>query len=119
MARIMLVDDSRISRRVIGDLLLGLGHKVTIEATSGEEAVEKYDKERVDCILMDVEMGGISGIEATKILTTQDPDAKVIIVSSVSEANRIKEAFANGAKGNVQKPVNRELLSKTISSMLE
>lgn len=119
MARIMLVDDSRISRIVIGDLLIGLGHKVEIEATSGEEAVEKYDKERIDCVLMNVEMGGISGIEATKILTTQDPDAKVIIVSSVSEANRIKDAFANGAKGNVQKPVNREVLSNTIASMLE
>lgn len=114
----MLVDDSKISRRVIGDLLLGLGHKVVIEASSGEEALEKYVKEQVDCILMDVEMGGISGIEATKLLTEKDPDAKVIIVSSVSEANRLKEAFANGARGNVQKPVNREALDKAIISLV-
>ncbi len=118
MARIMLVDDSRVSRRVIGDVLIGLGHKLAIEATSGEEALEKYDRDKVDCVLMDVEMGGISGIEATKLLTEQDPSAKIIIVSSVSEINRIKEALANGAKGNVQKPINREVLGKMIDSML-
>ncbi len=118
MARIMLVDDSRVSRRVIGDVLIGLGHKLAIEATSGEEALEKYDRNKVDCVLMDVEMGGISGIEATKLLTEQDPSAKIIIVSSVSETNRIKEALASGAKGNVQKPVNREALGKMIDSML-
>ena len=118
MAKVMLVDDSKVSRRVVGDLVTALGHTVVLEVTSGEDAVEKYEAGIADCILMDVEMDGISGIEAAKLLTQKDPDAKIIIVSSVSEANRLKDAYANGAKGNVQKPVNKESLDQAINAVL-
>lgn len=114
----MIVDDSKISRKIIGELVSGLGHSVVIEASSGEEALEKYDSSLVDCILMDVEMGGISGIETTKILNDKYEDIKVIIVSSVSETGRLKEMKLSGAKGIVQKPVNVDNLREEISKNL-
>ncbi len=110
----MIVDDSKISRKIIKDLVCELGYSVVIEASSGEETLEKYDSSLVDCILMDVEMDGISGIETTKILKAKYPDIKIIIVSSVSESARLKEIQLSGAKGIVQKPVNIESLSNII-----
>lgn len=118
MAKFMIVDDSKISRKIIGELVKELGHSIEIEASSGEEAIEKYDASLVDCILMDVEMGGISGIETTKILVEKYNDIKIIIVSSVSEASRLKEIQLSGAKDNIQKPANIEALKSAITKVL-
>lgn len=114
----MVVDDSKVSRQIIGSLIDELGHSVSLEASSAEEAIKKYDSSLVDCILMDVEMGGISGIEASKILTTKYSDIKIIIVSSVSETSKIKQMYINGAKALVQKPANIVALKEAIARVL-
>ena len=114
----MVVDDSKISRKIIGELISVLGHSVVIEASSGEEAIEKYDSSIVDCILMDIEMGGISGVEATKILTKKYSDINIIIVCSVCGTLRLKEMQMSGAKGIVQKPATVSSLASAISKVL-
>ena len=118
MAKFMVVDDSKISRKIIGELISELGHSVGIEASSGEEAIEKYDSSIVDCILMDIEMGGISGVEATKILTKKYSDINIIIVCSVCGTLRLKEMQMSGAKGIVQKPATVSSLASAISKVL-
>lgn len=118
MNNFMIVDDSKISRKIIKDLVCNLGYNVSIEAISGEEALEKYDNSLIDCILMDIEMDGISGIETTRILNEKYPDIKIIIISSVSESARLKEIELSGAKAVLQKPVNVEKLKETISKVL-
>lgn len=118
MARFMIVDDSKVSRKIVRELLEGLGHTVALEAASGEEAIEKYDTSLIDCVLLDVEMGGMSGIEATKILKDKYNGIKIIIVSFVSESNRLKEAVLSGADMVVQKPVNSDSLKRGIDKVL-
>ncbi len=118
----MIVDDSKLSRKILRELLEEIGHLVSLEASSGEEAIELYKPDVIDCVLFDVEMGGMmggmSGIEAMKILKDIHCDMKAIIVSSVSEATRIKEAIMNGADMIVQKPATLESLQKAVVRVL-
>jgi len=118
MARFMIVDDTKIFRRILRDLLENMGHTIALEAKSGEEALEIYDHAAVDCVLLDVEMGGISGIETLKELKERHSDVKVIMVSSVSEANRLKEAAMSGAAMAVQKPIKAEALFAAIKQVI-
>ena len=118
VVKFMVVDDSKIARRILCELVVELGHSVVLEAVSGEECIEKYDPSRVDCIFIDVEMDGISGIEATKNLTSKYKDINIIIVSSVSEANRLKEIELSGAKAMVKKPIDVEYLKEAIKKVL-
>lgn len=114
----MIVDDTKIFRKILRNMLESLDHEITLEAASGEEALELYDSSIVDCVLMDVEMGGISGIETLKVLKEREPDVKVILVSSVSEAGRLKEAIHGGAICTIQKPTQIEVLRSALEKAI-
>ena len=64
--KVLVVDDSRISRIKVIQLLTKLGHETTIEAKDGQEAVEKYKEFQPDIILSDYEMPVMNGIEMAK-----------------------------------------------------
>ncbi len=106
----MIVDDTKIFRKILRDMLEDLGHEITLEAASGEEALKLYDSSIVDCVLLDVEMGGISGIETLKALKERQPDVRAILVSSIADAGRLKEAMHEGAICAIQKPIQMDAL---------
>jgi len=82
MIRVSIVDDHELVRtgiiRILGDVS---DIEVVAEASSGEEAVQMVKSHRPDVVLMDVNMPGIGGIEATRKLTQIYPDLKVIVVT--------------------------------------
>ena len=82
MIRVSIVDDHELVRtgiiRILGDVS---DIEVVAEASSGEEAVQMVKTQRPDVVLMDVNMPGIGGIEATRKLTQMYPDLKVIVVT--------------------------------------
>ena len=77
----------------------------SVICVSGEEAIETYKKQKFDCVLLDIHLGGISGVEVLKILKIFDPKIKVIIVTgSISGDN--KDIVMNlGALDYLQKPI--------------
>jgi two-component system, cell cycle response regulator DivK len=112
--RILAVDDQEDNRRILRDLLTNVGYEV-IEATSGEEAVTQAVAHMPDLILMDIQLPGIDGYEATRRIKAQ-PDLRripLIVVTSYALSGDETKALAAGADAYVSKPFSpRALLAK-------
>lgn len=83
----------------------GFGVKAVYEAADGEEAVSKYKEFKPDVVFMDIIMPKVTGLEALKQIIAEDPDAKVIMASSVGTQNHLKDALKSGAVDFLQKPI--------------
>ena len=81
--KIMIVDDSIVTRSEIEQLLAGTDFDVIGQCRSGEEALEAYEREKPDIVTMDIIMPGIDGIETSRRLLERHPDARIIIISSL------------------------------------
>ena len=79
--------------------------KAVYEAADGEEAVSKYREFKPDVVFMDIIMPKVTGIEALKQIIAEDPDAKVIMASSVGTQSHLKDALKSGAVDFLQKPI--------------
>ncbi len=118
MAMIMIVDDSSIIRRNLREILEESGHEVVAEAQSGDEALELYRNHRIDLVTMDIQMPGKSGIEAVRMIKAFDPEARIVMISSVEQRNLIYEAIKLGAKHYIIKPFTREKVDEVMKSIL-
>ncbi len=85
MARIMIVDDAEFMRMIIKDILLMHGHEVVAEVNDGEEAIQIYFEVKPDIVLMDIIMPDMDGKEALKKLLIMDPEAKIVMCSSIGQ----------------------------------
>jgi two-component system cell cycle response regulator DivK len=112
--RILVVDDQEDNRRILRDLLTASGFEV-IEATTGEDAVTVAEAESPSLILMDIQLPGIDGYEATRRIKAKPALSKVplIVVTSYALSGDDAKAFAAGADAYVSKPFSpRALLAK-------
>jgi DNA-binding NarL/FixJ family response regulator len=100
--RMLIVDDHRAFRNATR-ALLGERFCVVGEADSGEQAVEMAAVLRPDVIVMDVRLPGIDGMEATRRITRDNPDAVVVLVSSQHRSGLPADLAACGAAGFVRK----------------
>jgi two-component system response regulator NreC len=102
--RVLLVDDHAVVRAGLRLLLDATDDVETIgEAGDAREAVFEARAKKPDVILMDVVLGGKSGIEATPDVLEEAPDAKVLVLSMQDDPRYVREAFAAGASGYVLK----------------
>lgn len=119
MARIMIVDDSPTDVQNMRGILTRAGH-VVIEATSGQDAIDRIKKDLPDCIVMDVVMPGVNGFQATRMLSKDPVTAKIpiIVISSKNQESDRMWALRQGAKEYVTKPIkDAELLDKVGSAI--
>ena len=102
--RVLLADDQRVVRDGLV-LLLGLLPQVEVvgSAADGEEAVEKAAALRPDVVLMDLRMPRCDGVEATRRLREQEPDIKVIVLTTYADDRSVIEALRAGARGYLTK----------------
>lgn len=114
MAKILIVDDSRTSRRLLRGLLEEIGHEIIGEAVNGLDGIEKYKELKPDIVTMDITMPEMDGISALEKIRTEDKSAKVIMISAAGQKNKIIEAVKLGASDFIQKPFERELIINTI-----
>ena len=118
MAKILIVDDSAMSRRILRGMLEGGGHQVT-EAEDGMVALEKYFLEKPDVVLLDLIMRGMFGIEVLKKLKEMDRDVRVIIGSADIQNSTVAITRAEGAVGFVTKPFDAQQLLAAVASALK
>jgi DNA-binding NarL/FixJ family response regulator len=85
---------------------------------SGEEVLLRWPAERHDLVLMDVQMPGIGGVETTRRLVREHPDANVVMLTLVSDREAVAAAIASGARGFLHKDVSREELCATVAHAL-
>lgn len=110
MAKILVIDDSSLSRRLMRRILESAGHEV-IEANEGFSALEIYTLEKPKLVMLDLTMPGINGFEVLKQLKSINPGIKVIVASAdVQSLTRI-QAFEGGADGFINKPfISEEII---------
>jgi len=118
MANVLIVDDARIMRMNIRGVLEKLGHKIVGEADSGYTAIEEYKKCNPDFVTMDITMPEQhdikDGIGAVVKIKEYDKNAKVIMVTSHGEEQKVRKAIKAGAKNYILKPINAASLGKIV-----
>lgn len=118
MASILIVDDSRTSRKILKGILESEGYEVVGEATNGQEGYERYVELKPDIVTMDITMPVLDGIEALKKIKGEYPDAKVVMVTAAGQKTKMVEAVQNGANEFVSKPFEAEQLKKIIDKVV-
>ncbi len=115
----MVCDDSRAVREELRAVLAGVPGVDRVEtAASGEEVLARYAGERPDLVLMDLQMPGIGGVEATRRLVLRHPEAHVLMLTTAADKNRVGLAVSRGARGFLIKDVSREELSLAVAHAL-
>jgi DNA-binding NarL/FixJ family response regulator len=101
----VLIVDDQLPFRAVARTVIGMtaGFEVAAEAVSGEDAVSVVERDRPDLVLMDINLPGISGIEATRQIHAVHPDVAVILLSTYSEADLPADAREVGALAYVHK----------------
>lgn len=113
--RVLLCDDHPILRSGLKALLeLERDLRVVGEAATGEDAIEQMKGARPDVVVMDLDMPGIGGIEATRQIAAMDGDAKVLVLTSQPEAGNLLPVLEAGGSGFVEKTRAREDLIEAI-----
>jgi two-component system cell cycle response regulator DivK len=117
--RILVVDDNEDNRQILIDLLSGAGYEV-IEAVTGLDAVTIATREVPDLVLMDIQLPGIDGHEATRRIKSQPALARipVIAVTSYALAGDDRKAAEAGCDDYVTKPYSPRALLATVRVIL-
>lgn len=115
---VLIVDDSTFMRLLITKILNK--HEINIlgEAANGKEAVDKYKELEPDVVTMDLMMNEMSGLQALEEIMKIDPEAQVIICSSMGQKAFIREAIELGARGFVIKPFDEDALVDEVKKAL-
>jgi two-component system chemotaxis response regulator CheY len=116
--RFLIVDDSVFARKSIAKMVENFGGQVVGEAGDGCTAITEYARIRPDMVLMDITMPHMEGIEAVERIVQQDPEARVVMVSSVGYQENILAALQKGARHFVQKPVKADVLYDVLHFVL-
>jgi DNA-binding NtrC family response regulator len=103
--KVLVVDDDRRMVKTICDILFVKGFEATA-AYTGEEAVEKVALEKPGCVLMDLKMPGIDGVEALKAVREAAPDLPVLLMSAYATEEQVEEAKRQGAYALLSKPLD-------------
>jgi DNA-binding NarL/FixJ family response regulator len=115
--RVLIADDHPVFRDGIRALLEAAPGTVVVgEATRGDEAIRLAGQLRPDLILMDVQMPGINGIEATRQIVAGQPDSRVLVLTMFEDDDSVFAAMRAGARGYVLKDATKEELLRAIQA---
>ena len=115
MIKLLLIDDHFVVRSgLAASLELEDDMKVVGEAERGEDACGQFERHQPDVVLMDLQLPGLSGIEATAALLRGHPRARVLIFSTFARDDEIQAALKAGALGYLQKSSSRDDLLAAI-----
>jgi DNA-binding NarL/FixJ family response regulator len=115
---VVVVDDHRLVRAGLEQLLaLTDDIRVVGSAADGSTAVPLVAEQRPDVVLMDISMPGVDGIQATRALLAQDPAIRVLVLTSVSDHERILESLHAGAMGYLMKDAEPDELFDRIRAV--
>ena len=118
MLKILLVDDHEFVRMGIKALLARYPQfQVVAEAGNAQEALQQALHHRPDVIIMDIRMPGKSGIEATREITQQLPETKVIMLTSFAEDELLFDAIIAGAAGYILKQIDSKELIRALETV--
>jgi two-component system, chemotaxis family, chemotaxis protein CheY len=116
--KILIVDDSSMSRRILRRILEGDGHEV-VEASEGAAGLEQYFLEKPDLVFLDLTMRDMYGLEVLDKLHELDPEAQVIIASADIQDSTRKMVAAAGANAFINKPFSPEKVLQVLEEVIQ
>lgn len=119
MTKILIIDDSRTSRKILRGIFENNGYEVIGEAVDGKDGVEKYKELKPDIATLDITMPVLDGVSALKEIIDFDKDAKVIMITAAGQQNNVVEAIKMGASEFVTKPFDEHIIVDVVSRLSE
>ena len=116
--RALVVDDSSFQRTIVSNTIEDW-FDIVATAENGKEAIEQFKKERPDVVTMDIMMPEMDGITAVKNIKEISPETIIVMVTSVKQKQKMREAAKAGADGYVTKPVNTKKLRDEFADVLD
>jgi len=116
--KILIVDDSLFMRMTLRNNLIE--EYEIVEADSGSEALEQFEKEKPDLVLLDIVMpqGEEEGVRVLKEIIKNNPQACVVMITAVGQEAIIEECKKLGAKDYIVKPFDEKLVNETVEKYL-
>lgn len=114
--KIMLADDSAFMRKILKDILEEAGYSNFIEVSTGQEAIDTFESEKPDLVLLDVVMPEVDGVAVVKEIGKK---TKVLMVSAVGQDSVIQEAKGYGALGYIVKPFDKTNVIDEITKVMK
>ena len=116
--KILVVDDSGMSRRVLRRILESEGYSV-VEAEDGMKALEMFYLEKPLLVMLDMVMKGMYGLEVLEKLRSVDPDARVVVATADIQSTTRDLVTAAGATGIISKPFSSGGVLSAVKAALE
>ena len=118
MSKILIADDSLFMRRILKDVLSD--QYEVVEADSGAKALEQFEKEKPDLVLLDIIMpeGEEEGVMVLRSIIEKDPEAQVVMITAVGQDAIIEECMKLGAKDYIVKPFDAKVVAETVEKYL-
>ncbi len=115
---VLIADDIPYVRKTLKQILQNRGYRVVGEAENGDDAVRLYFETRPDLVIMDLVMPKMNGVDATRVILKRDPDARIVILSAMTQENLVTEAIQAGAKDYVIKPFQTDEVMRVLQESL-
>lgn len=116
MAHVLVIDDDEDARITLSGLLADLGYEVAF-AKDGESGIEFHRREHFELVMVDLGLPGKSGIQTTKEILQEFPDARVIAMSG-THADELARAKEEGAFATLAKPLQPEAVEEAIGAVM-
>ena len=116
--RVLIADDHALFRDGLRSLLEARGIEVVGEAKNGREAIELARRYRPDIVLMDLTMPEVDGLTATRLVATELPDVRVVILTASDDEADVFEAIKSGAQGYLLKNLEADEFFQALESVM-
>jgi two-component system, chemotaxis family, chemotaxis protein CheY len=121
--RTLIVDDSSVMRKIVERSLrqAGIDPLVVHEASSGTEGLDVLKVKQVDLILSDINMPSMDGLEFLRQIRAQNlaPDVPVVMITTESSEEHVKQAIQSGARGYIRKPFTADQVKERVLPLLQ
>ncbi|MCK5128060.1 MAG: response regulator [candidate division Zixibacteria bacterium] len=118
MAKVLVVDDSNFQRKWLTKSIKKMGHD-TVEAVDGCDGLEKIEAEQPDCIITDLLMPNMNGIELLEQMRKNDCQIPTVVVTADIQKDTKTQCQELGAKGFLNKPFKHEQLERAVNICLQ
>ncbi|HIC91477.1 MAG TPA: response regulator [Syntrophaceae bacterium] len=117
--KVLLIDDSVFMLSMISAMLKDTEFQVIDTAKNGAEGLQKYKDLKPDIVLLDIVMPDERGDETLLKILDYDPDAKIVMVSSLGTQEKVVESLKRGAKNFIQKPFERDDILRILKGVVK
>lgn len=119
MVRVLIVDDSKTSRKMLRGILEDAGMEIIGEAADGQEALKLFTALKPDVVTLDITMPVMDGINALKKIMAADRNARVVMVTAAGQKGNVMKALKLGAIEFVTKPYDTEMIIEVIKKAMD